>query len=88
MKDRDYFSWLVWQLTGGEEVPDAAFLDKIHTEAHLQSGRHTGQGRAPDMRTQYAAWTDWEKFEFKRAMERLDLANVYAPFGYDFSFVQ
>ena len=89
MSDRDYFAWLVSELTGGEQIADAALLDKIHSEEHLQSGRHTGrgQGRALDSRAQFAAWTDWEKSEFRSAMERLNLKSVYAPFGYDFSFV-
>jgi len=89
MTDRDYFAWLVSELTGGEQAADSAFLDKIHSAEHLQSGRHTGrgQGRALDSRSQFAAWSDWEKFEFRHAMERLNLKSVYAPFGYDFSFV-
>lgn len=89
MTDRDYFAWLVSELTDGEQVADGAFLDKIHSAEHLQSGRHTGrgQGRALDSRSQFDAWSDWEKFEFRQAMERLNLKSVYAPFGYDFSFV-
>ncbi len=88
MSDRNYFSWLVSELTGHEVVPASDFLDKIFTETHLQSGRHMGKGRSIGPREQYAAWTDWERFEFRQVMERLDLTNVYAPFGYDFSFVR
>jgi hypothetical protein len=90
MSDPSYFSWMLSGLTGGEIAAEPAYLNSLYTEEHLQSGRHTGkgQGRAPDARTQYETWNDWEKFEFRQAMERLDLTNVYAPFGYDLSFVR
>ena len=88
MSDRDYFAWLVWELTGGEIRADAALLDRVFSDDHLQSGRHTGKGRSPGPRAQYAAWTEWERFEFMQVMGRLNLASVYAPFGYDLSFVE
>jgi hypothetical protein len=90
MSDPSYFSWMLAGLTGGKITADAAYLNSLYTEAHLQSGRHTGmgQGRAREARAQYETWNDWEKFEFKQVMERLDLVNVYAPFGYDLSFVR
>jgi hypothetical protein len=88
MTDRDYFAWLVWELTGREVVPAPEFLDKIYSESHLQSGRHTGKGRSPGPRVHYEAWTEWERHEFRKAMDRLDLPSVYSPFGYDFSFVR
>ncbi len=87
MTQRDYFAWLVWEITNHEIMPSKEFLDQLFTETHLQSGRHMGKGRSAHPRAQYEAWTEWERYEFKQVMERLDLAGVYAPFGYDFSFV-
>jgi len=88
MGDRDYFSWFVAEITGGRIRASTIDLDNIFSEYHLQSGRHTGSGRSLGPREQYEAWTDWEKFEFQSVMKRLDLARTYAPFGYDFSFVE
>ena len=88
MNDRDYFSWFVWELTQQDIAVTPEYLDQIFSEEHLRSGRHTGKGNSIRMREQYERWTDWEKYEFKLAMDRLDLANVYAPFGYDLSFVR
>lgn len=87
MSDRDYYSWFVWELTQREVTATPQYLDRIFNDAHLQSGRHMGKGRSPGPRQHYEAWTDWEKHEFKQAMQRLNLPDVYAPFGYDLSFV-
>lgn len=87
MSDRDYFSWFVWEITQRKAVAPPEYLDRVFSEEHLQSGRHTGRGRSISPREQYAQWTDWEKHEFKQVMERLKLRDVYAPFGYDLSFV-
>jgi hypothetical protein len=88
MLDRDYFSWLVWEVTGRELVASPDFLDRIYTDEHLQSGRFTGRGRTLGPRAQYEAWTAWEQHEFRQVVHRLNLADVYAPFGYDFSFIR
>lgn len=88
MNERDYFSWLVREITRGEALATPEYLDKVFSEEHLQSGRHTGRGRSPGPRETYEGWTDWEKYEFSLAMERLKLPDVYAPFGYDLSFVK
>jgi hypothetical protein len=88
MMDRDYFSWFVAELTGGELCVPSEFLDRIHSEEHLATGRHIGRGRTPGPRAQYDAWNPWERHEFRQVMKRLDFANVYAAFGYDFSFVR
>jgi len=87
MADPDYYSWFLWELTQRTIKPSKSYLEQISSETHLQSGRHTGSGRSLGPREQYERWSDWEKHEFLLAMERLDLANVYAPFGYDLSFV-
>jgi len=88
MTDRDYFAWLIWEITGREIAPSPELLDQIYADAHLQSGRHLGRGRSLDPRDQWEAWTEWEQHEFRQAVHDLNLADVYAPFGYDFSFVR
>jgi hypothetical protein len=87
MNDRDYYSWFLSEISRREISASPEYLDKVFSDQHLQSGRHVGKGRATGPREQYQSWSDWERDEFKQVVARLDLANVYAPFGYDFSFV-
>jgi len=88
MADPDCYSWFLSEITGGTIAPTKDYLDQIYSETHLRSGRHTGRGRSITPREQFDRWSDWEKYEFRLVMHRLDLASVYAPFGYDFSFVK
>lgn len=87
MNDRDYYSWFLSEISRREIAASPEYLDKVFSDQHLRSGRHVGKGRSTSPREQYQSWSDWERDEFKQVLSRLDLANVYAPFGYDFSFV-
>lgn len=88
MSERDYYAWFVSEITQQEIVASSDYLDNVFNDKHLQSGRHVGKGRSAGPREYYQGWSEWERYEFKQAMERLDAVNVYAPFGYDFSFVK
>lgn len=87
MNDRGYYAWFVWELSQRTITPSDEYLDQVFSNQHLNSGRHTGKGRSRTPREQYALWTDWEKYEFKLAVERTNMLEVYAPFKYDFSYL-
>lgn len=87
--DRDCFARAVVLLTRGRVEPDAAYLDEVFRPENLGVGRRTGtEGtRPPDAAAQWAAWSDWERDEFRALCRREPIVDTYVAHGYDFSFL-
>ena len=85
----EYFAAVFHALTQGRLVADRAYLDRVFAADNLVSGRHSTSAkvRPPGAREQYALWSAWERAEFARDAQRLNLPRLYFPFGHDFSFL-
>jgi hypothetical protein len=88
-EDRDYYGQLFSTLAQGRLVADDAYLDRVFAAENLSSGRQTpgAAGRPAAPREQYQRWSRFEQEEFGRVAQRLDLARLCFPYGYDLSFV-
>jgi hypothetical protein len=86
----EYFSAMFHVLSNGREIADRAFLDRVFSEENLGLGRQTQGGidaRPHSPFEQYEAWSDWEREEFSRIADRLNMPKIYLEYGYDFSFL-
>lgn len=88
-EDRAYFARAVALLTAGRVEADDDYLDEVHRPEHLGVGRRTAADgtRPPDARATWEAWSEWERAEFRATCARDAIADIYAPHGYDFSFL-
>jgi hypothetical protein len=88
-QEPEYFAHAFYRLTQGRLAADQAYLDRVYATENMQAGRQSAvtAGRPPGARAQWAQWSSFEREEFSRACERLRMPRLYAPFGYDFSFV-
>ncbi len=90
-EDRDYFRSAFTYLTSGRLVADDAYLDEVFKPANLGLGRRGDipQGtRPPSARDQWEGWSDFERAEFLRCCREDGIPDIYAPHGYDFSYVR
>ena len=89
--DRGYFATAFNDLTSGRVKADNAYLDKVFKPENLGSGRQQRHLKAPvrpaGPRDQFERWSDFERTEFRAAVNRLNLHAVYAAQDYDLSFV-
>lgn len=90
--DREHFRDTVHALTRGTVVADDAYLDKVFSPENMYSSRVAGvvtkvrsSGDPIDV---YEKWSDWQREEFSRIIKEHDMEAVYAPYGYDFSFLK
>jgi len=85
----EYFSHVFYLLSSGQLRCDSQYLHAVFAPENLCFGRQT-QGEVtlpPKPSDQYELWPAWEKEEFARVAQRLEMFRYYWPFGYDFSFV-
>ncbi len=85
----EYFAHVFATIAQGRATADPEYLGKVFSPENLGSGRQSTdkKGRPPGVRAQYELWSDFERDEFVRVAQRLNLAGIYFRFGYDLSFV-
>jgi hypothetical protein len=86
----DYFSAMFHILSHGQEVADRAYLDRVFSDENcgLKSQAFGGVDSQPLCALdQYESWSEWEREEFSRIAERLNMPKIYLEYGYDFSFL-
>jgi len=88
---RSYFAAAFNDLTGGRLKADNAYLDEVFKPENLGSGRQQRHIKTPTRpagpRDQFDLWSDFERDEFRRVADQLNLRSIYAAHDYDLSFV-
>lgn len=89
--DPDYFANAVTFLTSDRVFADNSYLDQVFSPENLGVGRRCNKPegtRPPTARDQWEQWSDWMRFEFIATCQKYDVAEAYAEYDYDFSFVR
>lgn len=89
-KEPDYFSAMFHILSHGQEVADRAYLDRVFSDENCGSKSQAFGGVDSQplcALDQYESWSEWEREEFSRIAERLNMPKIYLEYGYDFSFL-
>ena len=81
-KDVDFFAWCFSQVTQGTVRLDTAYLRQV-----FAAGRMNFQADETSAVGRYEAWAPWMRVAFRAAMAVWELEQLYAPLGYDLSFV-
>lgn len=81
-KDVDFFTWVFSQVTQGAVRTDAVYLRQV-----FAAGRMNHQAEETSAVGRFEAWAPWMRVAFRAAMAVWDLERLYAPMGYDLSFV-